>query len=57
MLYLAVSASMVSSVLVRQDDGRQSSVYYMSKCMTDVETRYPLVEKLALAQTVVVQRL
>ncbi|XP_022157920.1 uncharacterized protein LOC111024530 [Momordica charantia] len=48
-LYLAVSHSAVSSALIRQEGAHQSSVYYTSKAMTEAETRYPQMEKLALA--------
>ncbi|KAL2531797.1 RT RNaseH 2 domain-containing protein [Abeliophyllum distichum] len=49
MLYLAVSREAISVVLVRKDDGYQRLVYYVSKVLLDVETRYPDIEKLALA--------
>lgn len=48
-LYLAVSERAVSSALIRKEEGRQSPVYYTSKSMTYADTRYPYIEKLALA--------
>ncbi|KAG7548005.1 Integrase catalytic core [Arabidopsis suecica] len=39
----------VSRVLVREDRGEQKPIYYISKSMTDPETRYTTMEKLALA--------
>ncbi|XP_022154406.1 uncharacterized protein LOC111021683 [Momordica charantia] len=48
-LYLAVSASAVISALVKQEGASQSPIYYTSKAMTEAETRYPQMEKLALA--------
>ncbi|XP_070002104.1 uncharacterized protein [Nicotiana sylvestris] len=39
----------VSAILVRKDQVKQSSIYYVSKLLLDAETRYPQLEKLALA--------
>lgn len=47
-LYLAVSDTTVSSVLIRSNEGWQNPMYYTSKSMTDAEMRYPSIEKLAL---------
>ncbi|KAM1333888.1 hypothetical protein ACFX2F_009867 [Malus domestica] len=48
-IYLLVSASAVSSVLIRNDSGVERPVYYASKALQDAETRYSNIEKLALA--------
>ncbi|KAG7588683.1 Integrase catalytic core [Arabidopsis suecica] len=48
-LYVSVSKHVVSGVLVREDRGEQKPIYYISKSMTDPETRYTMMEKLALA--------
>ncbi|KAL5552836.1 hypothetical protein UlMin_040237 [Ulmus minor] len=48
-LYLAVSKGAVSSALVREEDGVQWPIYYTSKSLLDAETRYPEIQKLALA--------
>ncbi|XP_013727895.1 uncharacterized protein LOC106431636 [Brassica napus] len=47
-LYIAVSSTAVSSVLIREDRGEQRPIFYTSKRMTDPETRYPTLEKMAL---------
>ncbi|XP_013632797.1 PREDICTED: uncharacterized protein LOC106338339 [Brassica oleracea var. oleracea] len=47
-LYIAVSSTAVSSVLIREDRGEQKPIFYTSKRMTDPETRYPTLEKMAL---------
>ena len=47
-MYLSVSDHAVSVVLLR-DQGVQQPVYYISKKLVDVETRYLLLEKLVLA--------
>ncbi|XP_060967074.1 uncharacterized protein LOC133035241 [Cannabis sativa] len=48
-VYLAVSEYAISSVLIREDQGQQYPVYYVSKRLLDAETRYPQMEKLAFA--------
>ncbi|XP_075098893.1 uncharacterized protein LOC142175796 [Nicotiana tabacum] len=39
----------VSAVLVREDKGKQSLIYYVSKSLLDAKTRYLHLQKLALA--------
>ncbi|XP_022150037.1 uncharacterized protein LOC111018309 [Momordica charantia] len=56
-LYLVVSNSAVSSALIKQEGVRRSPIYYTSKAMTEAETRYPQMEKLALALVTSAQRL
>lgn len=56
-IYLAVSEKAVNSMLVKQKKGCQSPIYYTSKAMMDAETRYPVIEKLALALITIAQRL
>ncbi|XP_074336611.1 uncharacterized protein LOC141673769 [Apium graveolens] len=48
-LYLAVSEYSISAVLVREEDGQQSPVYYVRKRLHDAETRYTSMEKLVYA--------
>ena len=47
-MYLSLSDHAVSVVLLR-DQGVQQPVYYISKKLVDVETRYLPLEKLVLA--------
>ena len=47
-MYLSVLEHAVSAVLLR-DQGVQQPVYYVSKTLVDVETRYLPLEKLVLA--------
>ncbi|KAL5576836.1 hypothetical protein UlMin_018535 [Ulmus minor] len=56
-LYLAVSKGAVSSALVGEEDGVQWPIYYTSKSLLDAETRYPEIEKLALALMVAARKL
>ncbi|KAM1216401.1 hypothetical protein EV1_012756 [Malus domestica] len=48
-IYLLVSASAVSFVLIQNDGNVERPVYYASKALLDAETRYSNIEKLALA--------
>ncbi|KAM2809023.1 hypothetical protein PS2_043825 [Malus domestica] len=48
-IYLSVSALVVSSILIRNDGNVERLVYYTSKALQDAETRYSNIEKLALA--------
>ncbi|KAL5563843.1 hypothetical protein UlMin_033590 [Ulmus minor] len=56
-LYLAVSKGAVSSALIREEEGVQWPIYYTSKSLLDAETRYPEVEKLALALMIAARKL
>ena len=46
-LYLAVSQAVVSATLVREEDGSQRPVYFISRAFRGAEVRYPQMEKLA----------
>ena len=48
-LYLAVSRTTVSAVLVKDFEGNQHPIYYVCKSLLDAETRYSHLEKLILA--------
>ena len=47
--YIAVAPHAVSLVLIREDNGLQRSVYYVSKSLHEVEIRYSPLEKAILA--------
>ncbi|XP_070019486.1 uncharacterized protein [Nicotiana sylvestris] len=49
LIYIADLEVVVSVVLVREEQGKQYPIYYVSKSLLDAETRYPQLEKLALA--------
>ena len=55
-MYLSVSEHAVSVVLLR-DQGVQQPIYYISKTLVDVETRYLPLEKLVLALVHAVRKL
>ncbi|XP_020230474.1 uncharacterized protein LOC109811211 [Cajanus cajan] len=48
LVYLAVSAEAISSVLVQEKEGTQTPIYFVSRLLQDSETRYQLIEKVAL---------
>ncbi|KAM1548371.1 hypothetical protein COP1_009446 [Malus domestica] len=48
-IYLSVSTSALSFVLIRNDGNVEWPIYYASKALQDAETRYSNIEKLALA--------
>ena len=56
-LYLAVSKKAVSVALVRKEEKVQWPVYYVSKRLLDAETKYPELEKLALALVIASKKL
>ncbi|KAL0453904.1 UNVERIFIED_CONTAM: hypothetical protein Slati_1368500 [Sesamum latifolium] len=47
----------VSSVLIREEDGKQLPIYYVSKVLNGAEGRYTPIEKMALALVVTARRL
>ncbi|XP_022861553.1 uncharacterized protein LOC111381936 [Olea europaea var. sylvestris] len=48
-MYLVVSNEAISAVLIREEGTTQLSVYYTSKVLLSSKSRYPDMEKLALA--------
>ncbi|KAL6288531.1 hypothetical protein ACE6H2_006041 [Prunus campanulata] len=48
-LYLSVSATALSSVLIRKPNGIELPIFYTSHALQDAEIRYPELEKLAYA--------
>ncbi|KAL5576126.1 hypothetical protein UlMin_017825 [Ulmus minor] len=56
-IYLAVSEAAVSAALIREEQGAELPVFYVSKALIDPETRYPDTEKIALALVVAARKL
>ena len=48
-LYIVVSQAAVSAALVREEEGLQRPVYFISKAFREAEERYPRMEKLTFA--------
>ncbi|XP_074337785.1 uncharacterized protein LOC141674980 [Apium graveolens] len=47
--YLSAGALAVGAALIREENGKQQPVYYVSQVLKDAETRYPRLEKFAFA--------
>lgn len=56
-LYLSASPSAISSILIRNHDGVQKPIYYVSRAYQGAEPRYSELEKLALALISAAKRL
>ncbi|KAI5315440.1 hypothetical protein L3X38_044616 [Prunus dulcis] len=56
-LYLSVSGTAVSSVLIRKPEKAELPIFYVSKALQSAELRYPPLEQLALALVVSARRL
>ncbi|KAL0427953.1 UNVERIFIED_CONTAM: hypothetical protein Slati_2970100 [Sesamum latifolium] len=56
-LYLSAAPQAVSSVLIREEDGKQLPIYYVSKVLNGAEGRYTPIEKMTLALVVTARRL
>jgi hypothetical protein len=48
-VYLSVSDTSIASVVIQVHDDKERIVFYLSRRMLDVETRYPDIEKLCLS--------
>ncbi|CAL2253630.1 unnamed protein product [Prunus armeniaca] len=57
LLYLSVSSTAVSSVLIRKPEKAELLIFYVSKALHNVELRYPSLEQLALALVVSARQL
>ena len=56
-LYIAVSQVAVSVALVREEEGSQRLVYFISRAFQGAEERYPRMEKLAFALVTAARKL
>ncbi|KAL0440562.1 UNVERIFIED_CONTAM: hypothetical protein Slati_2539200 [Sesamum latifolium] len=58
-LYLYVSSipQTISSVLVREEEGNQTPIHYVSKVLKGAESRYPPIEKMTLALVITARKL
>ncbi|KAL0449238.1 UNVERIFIED_CONTAM: Ribonuclease HI [Sesamum latifolium] len=56
-LYISSTPQAVSSVLVQEEEGDQTPIYYVSKVLNGAESRYPPIEKMALALVVTARKL
>lgn len=56
-LYLRAAPEAFIAVLIREEDGYQKIVYYVSKVLKDAELRYPFIEKVAFTVMVAAHKL
>lgn len=56
-VYLLVLIEVISAVLVQEEGSELRSVYFVSRVLQDPETRYQVMEKVALAHVNVVHHL
>ena len=56
-LYIAVSQAAVSVALVKEEEGTQRPVYFVSKAFQGTEERYPRMEKLSFALVTTARKL
>lgn len=55
-IYLAICNLAIASVLLREIDNKQLSIYYVSKVLNVHESRYPNIEKLTYSLVVAAQK-
>ncbi|KAL0444817.1 UNVERIFIED_CONTAM: hypothetical protein Slati_2204400 [Sesamum latifolium] len=48
-LYISSTSQAISFVLVQEEEGTQTPIYYVSKVLNGAESHYPPIEKMALA--------
>ena len=49
LLYLASSCQAIGALLAQEDnDGNEQPIYYVSRILKDIETKYPRIERVCL---------
>ncbi|KAL0361575.1 UNVERIFIED_CONTAM: hypothetical protein Sradi_3842000 [Sesamum radiatum] len=56
-LYISLTSKAISSVLVRDEEGTQTSIYYISKVLNGAKSCYPPIEKMALILVITARKL
>ncbi|KAJ3698911.1 hypothetical protein LUZ61_002616 [Rhynchospora tenuis] len=56
-LYISTNEEAISTALVREEEGVQKPVYFVSRVLRDAETRYPTIEKSAFAIVITAKKL
>ena len=56
-LYLAVSVTVVSAALIKEENRLQLPIYYISQAFQGAEARYPRIEKITFALIVALRKL
>ncbi|KAL0407917.1 UNVERIFIED_CONTAM: hypothetical protein Sradi_1726100 [Sesamum radiatum] len=56
-LYISATSLAVRSVLVREEEGNRTPIYYVRKVLNGAENHYPPIEKMALALVITARKL
>ncbi|KAJ3698316.1 hypothetical protein LUZ61_002021 [Rhynchospora tenuis] len=56
-LYISTTDDAISAALVREEEGVQKPVYFISRILRDAESRYPMIEKSAFAVVTAARKL
>jgi len=56
-VYLSVSKDSISTALVQEVEGEQRPVYFTNRTLQEAETRYQMIEKVALALVLTARRM
>ncbi|KAL0298797.1 UNVERIFIED_CONTAM: hypothetical protein Sradi_6539500 [Sesamum radiatum] len=56
-LYLSSTSQAVSSVLVREEDGAQTPIYYVSKVLNEAECHYSSIETMVMSLVIIARNL
>ena len=56
-VYITVSQAAVSATLIREEEGTQRPVYFVSRAFRGAEERYPRMEKLAFVLVTAARKL
>ncbi|KAL0409774.1 UNVERIFIED_CONTAM: hypothetical protein Sradi_1911800 [Sesamum radiatum] len=56
-LYISATCQAVSSVLIREEEGNQTPIYYVSKVLNGAESYFPPIEKMALTLVITARKL
>ena len=56
-LYQAISPTAINAALIREEEGVQKQVYFVSKALHGAEERYPQIEKLAFILIMALRKL
>ncbi|GAA0161009.1 hypothetical protein LIER_17428 [Lithospermum erythrorhizon] len=56
-MYLAISDLAISSVLLREVEGVQKPIHYLSHVLRDADERYPIIDKVAFTLVISTRKL
>ena len=56
-IYLTMTDSIVSSVLIKEEDKVEKPIYYVGHALLNAKMRYPMIKKMALALVISARKL